>query len=97
MALPHADVRAPRFVVDRAVGRAYAFLYPISGARDKCEALTVRDNRLLRLEFSLLLVSSFQDDALDASIRKVIVPEEVLLDSDGSGYDFFGEGRRLLE
>ena len=22
---------------------------------------------------------------------------EVLLDSDGSGYDFFGEGRRLLE
>ena len=40
---------------------------------DKCEALTVRDNRLLRLEF--LLVSSFQDDALDASFRKVIVPE----------------------
>ena len=71
----HADGRAPRFVVDRAVGQAYAFLYPISGARDKCEALAVRDNRLLQLEFCLLLVSSFQDDTLDASFRKVIVPE----------------------
>ena len=56
-------MRAPRFVVDRAVVQAFASLCPISGARDKCEALAVRGNRLLRLELSLLFVSSFQDDA----------------------------------
>ena len=32
------SVIAAMFRAFRAVGQAYAFLYPISGARDKCEA-----------------------------------------------------------
>ena len=38
----------------RAVGQAYAFLYPISGARDKCEALA----RECREEIAIEIVNA---------------------------------------
>ena len=39
IALRYAELRSPRFVVDRAVSQAFASPCPISGARDKCEAI----------------------------------------------------------
>ena len=42
IALRYAEMRAPRFVVDRANGSTFSFICRTNDARDKCEALAFR-------------------------------------------------------
>ena len=42
IALRYAEERLPRFVVDRANGSTFSFIYRANDARDKCEAIAFR-------------------------------------------------------